>query len=205
MINRIVAAVLVVFGVSMTSRGQEETNLPATLQNTGFEAPSIVAGGNTGAKPENWFYFSSTAEDNKCGVTAARKRSGLQSCYLKCLSPTNSYHGLAQKFAAFPGRHYTFLTYALNNPEDPMAGDAYGQVSVEWHNAQGVEISRVHGPVWNFQLPSSKWEKFLVEADAPTDTVAGVAVITFFSQNAGGVGSFYVDDSEITSRGGVAK
>lgn len=169
------------------------------LQNAGFEEPSIVKGAVSGVVPDKWFYFTSTAE-NRTGVTDAKKRSGSQSVFFKCLTATNSYQGLAGKFLVDEGAHYALSIYAISSAEDPLVGAAFGQLSIEWKTEEGAEISRVHGPTWTFDLPANRWEKFTVEADAPDKAAIGQLVITFFSQDGQGQGTFYVDDAEVVSR-----
>ncbi|OQW96498.1 MAG: hypothetical protein BWK77_04435 [Verrucomicrobia bacterium A1] len=88
----------------------------------------------------------------------------------------------------------------MNDPADPLVGATFGQISIEWKDSEGAEISRTFGSTWNFQLSASRWEKFVVDADAPENAVKATAVITLFSQDSKGMGSFYVDDCELTDR-----
>ena len=184
---------------TMTCQAQNDTNASMTLVNTGFENPSIVGGAQPGAQADKWFFFSSAADQN-VGVSDTRKKGGMQSLKFKAQTASNAYDGVAQKFLAKSGGHYTFTVYLMSDPTDPLVGGAYGQISIEWHDNTGKEISRVHGPTWNFELASSNWTKFLVEGDAPENTAAGMAVITFFSQDSNGRGTFYADDCELNSR-----
>jgi hypothetical protein len=73
-------------------------------------------------------------------------------------------------------------------------------VSLEWQDAEGKEISRNYGPIWNFELSPIRWEKFEVGAEAPEGAAMGVAVITFFSRDSDGYGTCYVDDAKFTRK-----
>lgn len=172
---------------------------PVTLENPGFEKPDISSGAAVGAKPDAWFPFASTPV-NKVGVSDARKKTGSQSLMFKAQTEPNAYQGMAQKFTAKSGAHYTFVIYAMGEANDPITGNAYGQIHFEFQDAAGKEIGRIHGPTWDFQLPSTRWEKFYVDADAPEGAASGSAVVTFFSQDCAGVGTFYVDDVELSTR-----
>ena len=192
----ICAAVLI---VSLSARAGDETNLLATLRNAGFESPSIITGAKSGDEPENWFFFCSDNSRN-VGITDARKHSGMQSLFFKAQTPTEAYEGFAQKFLMVPDGHYTFSAWVLNDPQDPMTGAAYGQVSIEWKDAKGVEISRTYSPAWSREASSTRWEKFSVDDYAPANAAVGIAVITFFCRDSSGVGGFFADDCELVRR-----
>lgn len=195
----VLAAVLFVTLASVSFAQIVEETVTAEIKNAGFEEPSIVQGAVSGVVPDKWFYFTSTAE-NRVGVTDAKKRTGSQSASFRCLTATNSYQGIAAKFLAKAGDHYALSIYAISSAEDPLVGASFGQISVEWKNDAGTEISRAHGPTWTFDLPANRWEKFTIEADAPDGTAQGTFVITFFSQDGKGQGTFYLDDAELVTR-----
>lgn len=203
MIARILVAGVLAIAICGTAAAQDEAAAPATpttLQNGGFEAPDISKGAEQLATPEGWFHFSSTPE-RKAGVSDARKRSGSQSLCFKAQSPQDSFQGLAYKFSANAGKPYSFTIYAMSDPADPLVGAAFGQVSFEWRDATGKEVSRTYGPTWNFELSSTKWEKITVDADAPEGATEGSAVVTFFAKDCKGMGTFFVDDAELIYRG----
>jgi hypothetical protein len=201
MITRILLTGVLSLAVTATAMAQDQAQAPQdTLQNSGFESPDISKGGEPMATPDNWFHFSSTPE-RKAGVSDARKRSGSQSLCFKAQEPQDSFQGLAQKFSAKSGKPYSFTIYVMSDPADPLVGAAFGQVSFEWRDATGKEITRTYGPTWNFELPSTKWEKITVDADAPDGAAEGSAVITFFAKDCKGMGTFYVDDTELIYRG----
>jgi hypothetical protein len=193
----------VTLAVTMCCMVYGQDQLSSELQNGGFEQPSISGGAELNANPETWFHFSSATEQ-KIGITDAKKKAGSQSAFFKCQTAADVFEGLAQKISVEPGRHYIFTVYILNNPEDPLTGDAFGQISLEWQNGSGKEVNRTHGPVWNFESSSSRWEKYLVEYDAPADATTASLVITIFSKNSAGAGSFYADDAELGSKAGGA-
>lgn len=195
-IGFISAAVLI---VSLSARAGDETNLLATLSNGGFDSPSITDGAKAGDDPEKWFFFCSDNSRN-VGITDARKREGVQSLLFKAQTPAEAYEGVAQKFAATPGHQYTFSAWVLNDPQDPMTGGGYGQVSIEWKDANELEISRTYSREWGREVSSERWEKFSVEDYAPTNAAVGIAVITFFCRDSAGVGGFFVDECELVRR-----
>jgi hypothetical protein len=178
---------------------QEPAPVYPALQNPGFETPSITDGAAAGSRPGMWYYFASE-EEFTSGITDAKKKSGLQGLRFKAQKTPNTYHGFAQKIRVTPGRHYAFSVYVMLDPSDLIAGGGYGQISLEWKKADGSEISRVHGPAWASDLGTGRWEKFLVEGDAPADAASVAVVIMFYAQSAAGSGSFFVDDAELVSR-----
>lgn len=182
-----VCAVLVAF---LTTAA---TSLAQKLLNPSFEYPLVSAGGGV---PDDWFSFSSTNAP-RIGVTIEYRKAGVQSCRFQAQPETNAYQGIAQRFEAQPGKTYSFTAYVRGESKSPLIGGAYGQVSLEWQDANGVEIRREHGPIWGSDLAPDYWSKFTVDSIAPEGAVYGVAVVTFFSNQSGGNGIFYVDDVEL--------
>jgi hypothetical protein len=181
--------------VLMIAAGAHGQGIPAEtsgLQNPGFEYPS--EGGESNA-PETWISFSSKP-GARVGISQSVRKSGLQALALKTAPQNNEFAGIAQSFPAVAGYHYSFGIHVTGDESDRLAGDARGQVHIEWRDAQGKEISRTWGPVWGPDLSSKRWERFFVEGDAPIGAASGVAVITFNARNGGGRGTFYVDDCD---------
>ena len=172
------------------------TTIPDDIQNTGFEKPDIIMDAKDGAEPENWFYFCSV-EGTSAGVTLYKKKAGSQSLCLNAPPATNAHRGFAQRFKTVPGFQYTLSVHVMNNATNPIVDTSYGQISIEWQTAGGVEISRTYGPIWSASLSPSHWERFAMDAVAPDSAVIGVIVITYFSKESNGAGSFYVDDVEL--------
>jgi hypothetical protein len=192
-----VLAGLLLAGLVTTVWGQASSS--AVLENPGFEVPSIMDGAEPGTAPDKWFYFAST-DDSLAGVTDRKKRAGSQSFVFKAQKPEGAFHGLAQKLSASPGQRYEFSLYAVNDAQDPMAGNATCQVSIEWQDEEGKEIERIVGEEWNFDLSAIRWEKFRIQAKAPEGTAYLVAVVTFFSRDADGYGTCYVDDARLVMK-----
>lgn len=163
------------------------------LLNASFERPSAVTGE---VGPADWFLFASTSTP-RITVTLQYRKQGVQSCKFVAQPELEAFQGIAQRFTPVVGKTYSFTAYVRADDKSPIAGDAYGQVSLEWQDANGVEISRVYGATWGKDLASSHWSKFTVEAVAPEGAHYGVAVVTFFSKNSAGLGAFYVDDVEL--------
>lgn len=190
---------LLAMGFALACRGQELPLVHRALLNRGFEMPSITDGAARGTRPAMWYYFASE-EEFKSGISDFRKKTGLQGLLFKAQAEMNAYHGFAQRVSVTPGRHYAFSVYAMLNPSDILAGGAYGQISLEWQRADGTEVSRQHGPAWGSDLGTGRWEKYVVEADAPPEAAAVAVVIAFYTQGSGGSGSFFVDDCALVSR-----
>ncbi len=188
-----------VFALLLARPTQAQEKLLPTLTNPGFETPSISTGAKEGDDAEKWFYFSSTPDRNG-GISDARKKSGAQSAFLQAQQQIDAYQGLAQRFSAKPQTHYTFSVYVLKDPENSLTGGSFGQISIEWQDDKGVEITRVYGSTWNSQLSSSRWEKFTIEADTPDNVAMGVVVISFFAKDANGFGKFFIDDTDLSSK-----
>lgn len=194
--KELICVMLVILAVAIGARAQTR----ASLENPGFEAPSIAAGASEGDAPDQWFYFSSIAED-KDGITDRKKHDGMQSLIFESKEKFDAYAGFAQKFTAKAGHRYEFSVYAINDSSDPLTGESYGQVSIEWLGEDGQEIGRTYGPAWNFDLSPIRWEKFLVGDVAPEGAAQAQAVITFFSRDSEGFGTCYIDDSKIVDKG----
>lgn len=188
---------LICFLVAAFAHAQIDlATIPDEIQNTGFEKPDVIMNAKEGAEPENWFYFCSV-EGTSAGVTIYKKKAGAQSLCLNAPPATEAYRGFAQRFKAMPGFQYTFSIHAMNNATNPIVDTSYGQISLEWQNAMGAEISRSYGPIWSANLSPTRWEKISMDDVAPETAAIGVVVITYFSKEANGVGSFYVDDVEL--------
>jgi hypothetical protein len=166
------------------------------LLNAGFESPEVTTPENY-FPPENWSCFASKPGD-KVGCTAKTKRTGSQSLVFKAPSSANAFEGTSQEFAVTPSYHYAFTAYVIGDESDRLGAGSFGQVHIEWRAADGKEMSRVYGPIWDLNLSSTRWERFFVEGDAPDGAASGLVVVMFYSKNNPGHGTFYVDDCEIT-------
>ncbi len=190
-----VSGLILILGCSLPSAAQEQT----AIENQGFEIPSILNGAETGSQPETWFLFSSTP-GTSMGITDKKRRSGMQSFFFKAQQEEGAYSGIAQVFKVMPGLRYEFTVYAINDANDPIVGDSFGQVSIEWKDETGQEIKRDYGPLWTFDLSPIRWRKFLVGANAPEEASTAQIVVTFFSRDAAGQGTCYIDDAKLTKK-----
>lgn len=197
------AVILIGLAAPFSCTAQAPTNLALTLYNTSFERPSIIMGAMQGVEPKSWFYFSSNLE-RRGGISDLQRRTGMQSIVFKAQVGTTNYQGIAQRFRAMPGYRYTFAATALIDPQDPLVGDSYGQISLEFQDESGEEIARLYGSSINKDTPPGRWTRILVELDAPTNARLGVAVVTAFSRDERAIGTFYVDDCVLASRRAAA-
>jgi len=160
------------------------------LPNSSFE--NRPGGGNE--DPRNWGSWNSDCN----GIATNESRSGSQSVYLRC-PKTNDVQGVFYVYKKIkPGKEYTFSCYAKNSLSNPVKGNAFGQISIEWQKKVRddiVEISRSWGPTFGPELPLIKWTPFTMTATAPADTDQCSFVIQFFNRGDGS-GEFFVDDAE---------
>ncbi|MDP2942792.1 MAG: carbohydrate binding domain-containing protein [Candidatus Omnitrophota bacterium] len=160
------------------------------LPNGSFE--NRPGGGNE--DPRNWGSWNSDYN----GIATNEFRSGSQSVYLRC-PKTNDVGGVFYTYKKIkPGKEYTFSCYAKNSLSNPVTGNAFGQISIEWQKKARdniVEISRSWGPTFGPELAVIKWTPFTMTATAPTDTDQCSFVIQFFNRG-DGCGELFVDDVE---------
>lgn len=153
-----------------------------------------------GFKDENPREWGSWNSDYN-GLALTVKRRGQQSVYITCPKQGEATGVFYTYKEVKPGDRYTFSCYALNSFEDPIKGDAYGQISIEWrkktlgadYRDTIVEISRDYGPKFGPELSTMKWTLFTMSAVAPYDADNCNFVIQFFNKG-GGSGKFFADD-----------
>ncbi len=146
--------------------------------------------------PTGWFYFSSN--ERMLSLDKAMKCSGKQSMSLSAQGIARAHLGLAQKMPVEPNRSYTFTARIRNGLGKPLRGSAYGQIGIEWQDADGKEVSRIQSPVWDKDLSQLQWERVKAEADVPPEAVTACFVVYLYDGDEGGTGGFFVDDVEIT-------
>jgi len=175
---------------------QPNTETPQLL-NAGFESPEVMTPEDD-FPPESWSCFSSKPGD-KARCTTRTKRTGLQSLVFKAPSTANAFVGAAQELAVAQSNRYEFTVYVIGDESNKMGATSTGQVHIEWlAAAAGKEISRIYGPVWDLNISSKRWERFVVGGSAPNNATRCRVVIMFYSKNSPGMGTFYVDDCEFT-------
>lgn len=147
--------------------------------------------------PRDWGSWNSDYN----GLALTVKRKGQQSVYISCPKQDDATGIFYTYQKVKPGDRYTFRCYALNSFENPIKGDAYGQISIEWrkktlspdYKDSMAEISRDYGPKFGPELSTMKWTLFTMSAVAPYDADNCNFVVQFFNKG-NGTGKFFVDD-----------
>ncbi|MFA5334320.1 MAG: carbohydrate binding domain-containing protein [Candidatus Omnitrophota bacterium] len=147
--------------------------------------------------PRDWGTWNNSFN----GLSTTERRKGQQSVYFLCPKQGDSTGVFYTYKKAKPGNKYIFRCYVMNSREDPVKGDAFGQLSIEWRKTTKdkdnkdvqVEISRDFGQKFGPGLPRLKWTLVTVSGIAPQDTDNCNFVIQFFN-NASGGGKFFADD-----------
>lgn len=166
------------------------------ISNESFENPPGFYGDN----PRDWWSWNSVFN----GITNEAHRMGSQSAFFSCPHQGEAEGMVFTYKAVKPGKEYVFSCYALNSARDPVKGNAFGQISIEWRKKKMgkdkdgkdievyEEISRSWGPTFGPELHALKWTFFSMTATAPAEADDCNFVIQFF--NNGGSGKFFVDD-----------
>lgn len=172
------------------------------ISNESFENPPGFYNDN----PRDWWSWNSDLN----GLTQEKHRMGSQSAYFSC-PHQGEVEGMVFTYKAFkPGKQYLFSCYALNSAKDPIKGNAFGQMSIEWKKKKiekdkdgkdievNEEVSRAWGPTFGPELSNIKWAPFSMTATAPQGADSCNFVIQFI--NNGGSGKFFVDDVSAEER-----
>ena len=155
--------------------------------------------------PRDWGSWNSDYN----GLSTIVHRKGQQSVYFTSPKQGDSTGILWTYKNVKTGDKYTFSAYAMNCAEDPISGNAFGQLSIEWRKTTKdkdnkelqLEISRDFGPKFGPELSSMRWTFFTMSAVAPVDADNCNFVIQFFNKENGG-GKYFADDA---SAGETAK
>lgn len=150
------------------------------ISNESFENPPGFYGDN----PRDWWSWNSVFN----GITNEAHRMGSQSAFFSCPHQGEAEGMVFTYKAVKPGKEYVFSCYVLNSAKDPVKGNAFGQISIEWRK-KDVEISRSWGPTFGSELSALKWTLFSMTATAPSEVESCNFVIQFF--NNGGSGKFF--------------
>lgn len=177
-----------------TTTGEKEITGAGLLPNAGFEEPRGVSGSD----PSEWICWN--IEYN--GIANEKAKTGRQSIYISSPKQSETHSGIYYHYNSVkPGKEYLFSCYVINSAKNPITGDAYGQLSIEWQK-QGkdkggkditIEITRSWGPAFGADLSSSFWKLQSMTALAPADAESCNFVIQLFSKD--GKGTFYADDA----------
>lgn len=178
----------------------DETVVSSVLENGGFEYPNVREPMDEGTAPSAWVHFSSPPDAGHSGLTTCCARNGRQSFFFKAQEDTDAYQTILQKIPVDAGGSYEFSVYVLNSAQDPIVGEAFGQISLEWKNAHDVECDRTWGPTWTAGLSTNLWQRFLVSGTAPYEAVSCLPAITFFSRDSRNHGIYFVDDAAFACR-----
>lgn len=166
------------------------------LLNPGFEEPAWQEG-QPSQLPEEWFTFSS---DDQYHIRISRDiaKEGDQSVRFTATGRADTFQGLSQTLDVREGSVYEFAVHVWLDREDERRGSLRGQLSVEWLNARGEEITRTWGPVWTDESSLGFWNEISLTGMAPGGAEQGVFVITQFDTgDPERPGTFHVDDAGV--------
>jgi hypothetical protein len=146
------------------------------LSNPGFETPVLPAAGWALVRQADWQPFTGgTAELMTLWASAAR--TGNQSIRFVSHGVPNFYQGVFQAVSVTPGETYQFSVYVRNDSTHPLKGSVTGQLSIEWHDANGAEAGRLWSPAWDASLSATEWTRFEVTGPAPSNAAKAHCVI----------------------------
>src|ERR1700722_19929543 len=151
-------------GVKVLSKAAPEE----LLSNPSFEMPVLPAGGWALVREAGWQGFTSgTAELMTLWGGCARTCN--PSIRFVSHGTPNFYQGLFQAVSVSPGETYHFSVYVRNDSTHPLKGSVIGQLSIEWHDANGAETAagRLWSPAWGASLSATEWTRFEVQGVAP--------------------------------------
>lgn len=167
------------------------------LSNPGFEAPAVEVGSPFPIRPAGWVTFTSGTPDLIFLLSTAA-HSGKQVVRFVSHGVPNFYQGLYQAVPVTPGETYHFSVYVKSDFTKPLKGSVIGQLSIEWHDASGNEISRLWSSTWGASLPTKEWTKFEVVGAAPTDTAKAHFVVVEKGEGEPAAGCiFLLDDASV--------
>lgn len=153
--------------------------------------------GGEGEDPRGWGSWNSDLN----GIVTNESRSGSQAGYLVCPKTGDSEGMFFTYTKVKPGKEYAFSVYVKNFSKEPIEGEVFGQISIEWFkkgkDKDGkdllIEMKREWGPKFGPELPIIKWIPCSKTATAPADSDICRFVIQFLNEG-GGSGKFFVDD-----------
>ncbi len=181
---------LCVVAVSGTRATEEAATKPGTAaENPGFEAVSS----RDGKLPDVWELFAS--ESVKAELLDVHARSGAKCLKMEAQQRAHAYQGVFQRLSVEPGDACVFEGYVRNNPEDGLTATAYGQLCVEWLDAQGKELGRGYSEPWDSSLSRLRWTRVSIpELVAPDTCATAVFGIHLSDGKEAASGSFLLDD-----------
>ena len=185
-------------GVKVLSKAAPEE----LLSNPGFETPVLPAEGWALVREAGWQAFTGgTAELMTIWRGAAR--NGNQSIRFVSHGIPNFYQGVFQAVPVTPGETYQFSVYVENDSTHPLKGSVIGQLSIEWHDANGAEDGRLWSPAWGPSLSTTEWTRFEVQGVAPPNAAKAHCVIVEKGQGQPVANCvFLVDDASVVKASG---
>ena len=156
--------------------------------------------------PINWGGFNSSYN----GISTTVRRRGQQSVHMNCPKQGESTGIFYTYKNVKPGYRYNFSAYFLNYGSDPISGNAFGQLHIEWRkmtndNKDAKELSRDYGPTFGPGTSTMKWTFITMSVIAPMDADNCNFVIEFANKEKG-AGRLYTDDAaaeEIKTKEGI--
>ena len=142
--------------------------------------------------PMNWEAFSSGNNQWYGGFSKDDASKGGRSVVFSNHGSELKFQGLFQSVKVKGGEQYQCFAHVKNNPDNRLAGGSRGQLSIEWIDARGKEISRLWSRAW-MSHSADKWTKMVMSEVAPEKAVKANVVITLFSEGEAS-GGYLIDD-----------
>jgi hypothetical protein len=183
-------------GMAAVAADEENSNL---AKNASFEAPSAqdTAVPSYENLPEGWDVFSSS----KLAILMGRQfaRQGDQAVKLATQGARNGNGGIFQVVEVKPGSEYTFEADVMNDEVETLKGSCYGELSIEWQDANGNELERVRSKPWGPSLTKAQWQTMKVKGKAPSNAAIARVVVTLYDGPNASKGSMWIDDVKVKS------
>jgi hypothetical protein len=164
-------------------------------QNGSFETP---AAGAPDTLPELWDIFSS--HQPKIALAKDVARDGDQAVKLSAQGQRNGNVGVFQVITVEPGRDYMFQADVMNDATEALKGSCYGELSIEWQDADGTEVARSRSKSWGPTLSKTQWETKSVDGTAPANATQARVVVTLFDGPNAAKGSMWIDDLKVVAK-----
>ena len=164
------------------------------LQNGSFEIPGTST------------IFQGWQEFNNAGPEFSIVRTGAVS--LKCFgNGTGPYNasGAYQGVPTTPGSQWEGKIWVMNSSTDPIQGDNFAVLNIEWHDAANNTISYVTAAAADVNTPQDVWREITVTGTAPAGTATAVLNALHLQGPAQAAGAVFFDDASLlpTSSTGV--
>jgi hypothetical protein len=105
--------------------------------------------------------------------------------------------GVFQALPATPGQSFEGSAYWRNDSSDPIQGDNFGVVNIEWKDSGGNTISVDTAQAGNAGSPQNVWTQSVVTGTAPAGTVAARLVLLHLQGPAQQPGAIFFDDANL--------